>query len=605
MSPSEVDACELALRRFCFRFRLSAVLAAAGVPHPYDFQGRFSENASPADAPPARPAKATSGWRLLGFDVGYPLGVPASPLTAKLPWIDYFSRHGFNIFTYKTVRSAEREPLPFPNWVYLQDLDAPLPLDVDESKLVAHGNLSTYLSRLDSYSTANSFGVPSAGRGEWQREVKAIQEALLPGELLIVSVMGNEDLIREDGNLDEFVSDFVRVAQLADEAGAQAIELNLSCPNKLDRSGNMMRPVCETPSITAAIVHAVRAAVRPDIPIVAKLSYLNFDRLATLLALIAEHVQGIAGINTLQVPIVDPATGEPTFQGDDSAGRKVTREAAGVSGVALRYFALDFVQSVNLLRRSNGWTYDILAMGGVMDAHDVRALMAAGADCVQAATAATTNPALPEQLQSPGWMADREAELDQIREVVMTQDGRVREPREVGQRLGLRAEAVGALFAATERPYDLPRFVAELLALRRGVSESNDDVRRARAFNAALMVARRRRLLDGSLRLAEAAQRMSISEDEVRDLIRRGSLIAVGEGDATHIPTWQFTGVPPTIVEGVGALARDFPGPVEALGVWMTTPHPDLRGATPLAALVKGEHEDVLRLSGAIASAGR
>ncbi len=41
-------------------------------------------------------------------------------------------------------------------------------------------------------------------------------------------------------------------------------------------------------------------------------------------------------------------------------------------------------------------------MGGVMEPHDVRALMAMGADAVQTATAAENNPGLPRELCSNG-----------------------------------------------------------------------------------------------------------------------------------------------------------------------------------------------------------
>lgn len=605
MTRQEAEARELALRSFCFRHRLSRVLAAAGVPHPYDFQGEFEENSRPNDRPPADPVAPGGGWRLLGFDVGYPIGVPASPLTAKKSWIDYFSGHGFNIFTYKTVRTGQRDPLPFPNWVYLRNLDAPLPLDIDPSGLVAEGNLATYLSRANSYSTANSFGVPSSDPTEWQAEVATIEDALPRGKLLIVSVMGNEDLIGDDGDVRAFIADFVDVAQRAARAGARAIELNLSCPNKLDREGAMMRPICETPDLTAEIVEAVRQGVPRDVPIVAKLSYLNFEDLSALLPRIVEHVAGISGINTLQVPVVDPGTSEPTFQGRDREGRLRIRRAAGVSGVALRYFALDFVESLNRLRRGRGWTYDILAMGGVMDAHDVRALMAAGADCVQAATAATTNPRLPLQVQSPGSPESvSPSELKEIRAIVLDERGELRTPSDVARRLELHPDAIRSLFEARQER-DLPRFVAELLALRRSGGEVAEPTHGAFSLSAALSEVQHRRLLDASLRVSEAAQRLGVSDDEVHAMIERSEIIAVGEGDATRVPVWQFAGSPATVIDGVPEVARSFPAPLEALETWMTTPHPDLAGMTPLKVIIRGERDRVLRLLRAIGAAGR
>lgn len=615
LGTPQIEAQELVLRRFCYLHGLSDELAAAGSPHPYNFRRRFADNKRPAGTPPDRPMTSSTNWNVLGYDVGYPLGVPASPLTAKLAWIQYFARYGFNVFTFKTVRRRCRDELPFPNWVYLQNLDTPLQLGTDISAVVAKGNLDTYLSRSASYSTANSFGVPSADPDEWMDEVRSILAVLPPGsgKLLIVSVMGDEELVG-----DEFIEDFVEVAKLASQAGAPAIELNLSCPNKLDRQGGMMRPICETPDLTAEIVKAVRKNIDQAIPIVAKLSYLSYAELEVLLPLIGDEVQGVAGINTIQARVVDPASGEPTFQGENKDGKRVVRPAAGISGVALRHFALDFVNSLNRLRSLNdGWRFDILAMGGVMDAHDVRALMATGAACVQTATAAATNPALPLQMQEAGLTQGDDPGLLAIREALLADDGSLRPVHDVATRLDVDPSILDVL---SDRPYDLPRFVAELVAmLRRGdngsqrpsepTGDSHDTraaMQRATALRDALKRAQHERLLAGSLGIDEAAERMGMQPDDVRGLVEAGELLAVGEGDATRVPIWQLTDVTPSRpIEGVATLARSFPGPPEVFASWVTTSHPQLSGRTPLAALREGEQEVVFAVSGAIAAAGR
>jgi len=605
------EAIELELRSFCFKHDLSDVLADAGRPHPYRFRRRFSENPHPAGTPPEpRAGEDRAGWKLLGYDIGYPLGVPSSALTAKSEWVDYFSRYGFNVFTLKSVRSEARDELPFPNWIYLQNLDSPLPLGADPRAIIALGNTSTYLPRLTSYSTANSFGVPSADPAVWGAEITNIKNILRPNQLLIVSVMGTP----EGKERQEFIDDFVEVARLAAAAHAPAIELNLSCPNKLDDSGDMMAPVCEDAELTADIVKAIHTLLGPSIPLVAKLGYLAEEQLANLLPGIVNYVRGISGINTLQVKVSDPATGRPAFVGCDRHGRKVVRESAGLSGVALRYFALDFVQSLNHLRHAHvGWDFDIIAMGGVMDAHDVRALMAAGADCVQTATAAATNPALPLELRDAGFTEDR-TDVDEIRSAVVAENGSLRSVEEVAARLEIDERRATELFGS---PYDLPRFVAELIWRRRTQSRTEDTAsssddsdatpsyRFARAMNASLKGLRQRRMIDASVGVSEAANLLGISDSDVEDLIDDRELAAIGIGATARIPLWQLTTeVPACILPGAAHVALAFPGSPVALAGWMHTYNRDL-GATPLDTLKQGEVEQVLAACGTIAAAGR
>jgi hypothetical protein len=67
---------------------------------------------------------------------------------------------------------------------------------------------------------------------------------------------------------------------------------------------------------------------------------------------------------------------------------------AGVSGIAIRAYALDFVRRLVRLRAENDDTFSILAMGGVTDPRSFADLYLLGADAIQAATGAFANPAL-------------------------------------------------------------------------------------------------------------------------------------------------------------------------------------------------------------------
>jgi len=36
-------------------------------------------------------------------------------------WFELYSRLGFDLLTYKTIRSRERRAHPLPNWIYLDE----------------------------------------------------------------------------------------------------------------------------------------------------------------------------------------------------------------------------------------------------------------------------------------------------------------------------------------------------------------------------------------------------------------------------------------------------------------------------------------------------
>ena len=201
--------------------------------------------------------------------------------------------------------------------------------------------------------------------------------------LLLVSVMGEDP----DGTGDAaaLAADFARTARLAEEAGAGVVELNLSCPNTLDRSAAGVKPpLCLDPDATLAVVERVRRELDDRTALVAKLSWLDEQRLAELVPRLAPLVDGIAGINTLQSR-VRRSDGAPTFPG---------RELAGLSGVAVRDSALDFTRRLVALREAGRSHFDVLAMGGVTDPASFQALFALGADAVQSASGAFADPFL-------------------------------------------------------------------------------------------------------------------------------------------------------------------------------------------------------------------
>ena len=348
------------------------VLAAHGLRTPsYDVLRSYRENLATPVGPrlARRPRAGDRRWRVLGRDVGFPLGVPACVLVGSEEWVRFHAGNGFGVLTYKTVRSRAHEPNAQPNWTF-----APRPAGEtvvsDPWDFVAPGDPGV--------STVNSFGVPSPAPEEWMPDLEQSLAAVDDDQLLLVSVMGS-------GDGTALVEDFVTVARLAQEAGVTVVELNLSCPNTLSAAPDGVKPpLCLDADATVAVVEAVRRGLDDRTGLVAKISWLGEDALAALVPRLAPLVDGIAGINTVPARVVR-SDGEPTFPG---------RAVAGLSGAAIRGAALDATRRLAALREAGGHRFDVLAMGGVTDAASFAALWEAGADAVQSASGAFADPFL-------------------------------------------------------------------------------------------------------------------------------------------------------------------------------------------------------------------
>ena len=331
---------------------------------------------------PQRPFVIGRKWSVLGHEIGLPIGVPASVLTSNSRWIHYFARNGFNVLTYKTVRSRPTSPNQPPNWVFLPELTEPLELGQTEVPVTASRMSWVEPGRKD-VSTANSFGVPSTAPEYWQADVEEALHVLHQDQLLIVSVMGDD--YDSTGRLDVLADDYTVTALRAQRAGAAVIELNLSCPNSLDPSRKTVKPaLCLDPVATLRVVATVREALDPHVRLVIKLAYMPAPALEELLQVLSPYIDGVAGINTLPMA-VRTEDGVATFPG---------RDTAGVSGIAIRNHARDFVSRLKDFRDANHLRYDIIGMGGVTDVQSFETLFAAGADVVQTASGALTNPFL-------------------------------------------------------------------------------------------------------------------------------------------------------------------------------------------------------------------
>ncbi|MGI8685638.1 MAG: hypothetical protein ACR2MO_11240 [Acidimicrobiales bacterium] len=370
--------------------RLEPVLALHGLPHPRYPMGT-DDRAHTAPPPvvvwdsPRMPEPAPGGWSVLGFDVGFPIGIPSCELTCNADWIEYYALKGFHVLTYRTVRSRATPGSPY-DWVFLAGIDRPWALGTTPHEVRRANDQVPRDWR--AVSTATSFAAPCPSPETWERDVADARRRLdrLGGNhILIVSV--TDSVPREQKSVETLCADFVDVAARAEKAGAHAVECYLARATMRDGDGQLA-PCEQSTETSIAIVRAVRATLDKATPLVIKLSGdLPPETLEAIVVPLAQEglIDGVSGISPMKVDRVTT--------GPDNSSLWRERPPA-VAGYALHDLSRAFVERLVRIRRAHALEFDILAMGGVMTVEDVADYLRLGACAVQTATAAVSDPGL-------------------------------------------------------------------------------------------------------------------------------------------------------------------------------------------------------------------
>ena len=207
----------------------------------------------------------------------------------------------------------------------------------------------------------NSIGLQGPGIDAFlQRDLPWL---LSRGARAVVSIAGS--------TVDEYAE---LASRLSDAAGVTAIEVNISCPN-VEHRGQVF--ACDTGD-AGAVVEAVRARTRYDIPVFAKLSPDVTDIVAIARACVSAGADGLSMINTLLGMAIDTETMRPVLAG----------LTGGLSGPAIRPVAVRCIWQV----REALPDVPIIGMGGVMTGRDALELILAGASMVSVGTAIFHDP---------------------------------------------------------------------------------------------------------------------------------------------------------------------------------------------------------------------
>ena len=341
----------------------------------YRIDRSFEWNAAngPDYAGPWPAVPETSLKDFLGLKVRSRLGVAASILTGAR-WVETYARLGFDILTYKTVRSATRRCYDLPNWHFL---DPATVADLARDDVAQRVLPETPEQPIEA-TAVGSFGMPSSAPSFWTDDIAHCRALLEPGQVLIVSVVATVTAKTTESDV---IAEFETLARRVRQAGADAVEANLSCPNVGRREGEVYR----NPELSAKIAAAIRRGAG-GAPVTVKIGHIaEAALLEALLRALDGKADGVTMINGASRRIVD-ATGAPAYGAD--------RESAGVIGGALHHLALDNVRTASAIIRRDGLALKLIGVGGATSPERIQAFLDAGAAAVEAASGAVWNPHL-------------------------------------------------------------------------------------------------------------------------------------------------------------------------------------------------------------------
>lgn len=196
----------------------------------------------------------------------------------------------------------------------------------------------------------NAMGLPNPGIHRFVDEIKELSEVGVP---IIVSVYGFSP------------QEFADVADLAVEAGADAVELNVSCPH-VEKTGS---EIGQVPELVKKTVKNVKAKV--NTPVFVKLTPNVTDVTELAKAAAEAGADAVTAINTVKAMAVNVETSRPVL----------ANKIGGLSGCAIKPIALRCVYEIY-----EAVSIPIIGCGGITSWRDAVEFMLAGASAVQIGT---------------------------------------------------------------------------------------------------------------------------------------------------------------------------------------------------------------------------
>jgi dihydroorotate dehydrogenase (NAD+) catalytic subunit len=203
----------------------------------------------------------------------------------------------------------------------------------------------------------NAIGLPNSGIDVYAKELTYAKTILkVP---LIVSVYGYT------------AEEYAITAKKAVEAGADAIELNVSCPH-VKKTGS---EIGQNPRLLAQVVAKVKAATQKTI--IVKLSPNVADIAVIAKNAVKAGADALTAINTLKAMAIDAETQMPILG----------NIKGGLSGPAIKPVALRCVYDIY----EEDLKVPIIGCGGITNSRDAIEFLLAGAQAIQVGTAIAQN----------------------------------------------------------------------------------------------------------------------------------------------------------------------------------------------------------------------
>lgn len=327
--------------------------------HPplYDIEKTYLENSDYGPffdgKIPARP-KSEKRFDFLGHPVRSRIGVPAGPLLNS-KWIALAAKLGFDVVTYKTIRSEAHPSHRLPNISF-----------VDEQ-----GQRIADPRSLEALSITNSFGMPSRSPDFLLQDIERANQSLGEGQVMIVSVVGTP---RQGLH---FHDDFARAASLAREGGARLIEANFSCPNVEKAKGILY----ENPETVLSLTKRICRAIDP-VPLIIKVGVFSDPEVMEQVFVAAARggARAICGINSVSRAVHPPLDKE--------------RTTSGVCGQAIQREALAFIHRGARIIQNHKLGLMLMGCGGILSAAHFDLFFEAGAQVAMSATGMMWDPYL-------------------------------------------------------------------------------------------------------------------------------------------------------------------------------------------------------------------
>lgn len=197
----------------------------------------------------------------------------------------------------------------------------------------------------------NAMGLPNPGIHRFREEIENARDLQVP---FIVSVYGFSP------------EEYIEAASVAAEAGADAVELNLSCPH-VEGTGS---EIGQNPMMVAEVINGVKRNVGK--PVLAKLTPNVSNIVDVAMAAAEAGADALTAINTARSMAIDIETTRPIL----------ANKIGGLSGATIKPIAVRCVYEI-----CEAVKVPIIGCGGISTWQDAVEFMLAGASAVQIGTA--------------------------------------------------------------------------------------------------------------------------------------------------------------------------------------------------------------------------